>query len=477
VIIVGIDSLRPDTVATDNGAAMTPEIDGFLAEAVRFDDAITPLARTFPSWVSTLTGRHPVSVGARENLLPRESLAISPTLGELLRERGYQSIYATDEVRASNIDESYGFDAVVGPRIGALDFLLGSVNDLPLSNLVANTRIGRALFPYTYINRGAAVTYQPQTFVEELRRRVDFDRPTLLAVHLTLPHWPFHWAEDVPAAMQGSLRQPYLYSSSVMGVDRQFGQLMKMLEREGALGNAIVVLLSDHGEGLGFHGDNLLRTTTEAKATLRIPVAAWGHGNSVLSPGQYQVLLAWRGFGAGVLKVGPGRRAAPSSLEDVVPTVLDLLHIPSRQAFDGVSLAGFLGVGTVDEGAFADRVRFTETGLSIDYTSRGEAKVDEVVEARASAYAVNPENGRLELKREALSEVMRSKERAAIGREQILAALPRADGSAAYVAVPRGGGVPRMLDGPPDPDGDPALRRLWIALAARYPGELAPPTN
>ena len=73
-------------------------------------DAITPLARTFPSWVSMLTGRHPHTTGAYMNLLPRELIHAGHTLPQLLREHGYRTYYAIDETRFSNIDASYGFD-------------------------------------------------------------------------------------------------------------------------------------------------------------------------------------------------------------------------------------------------------------------------------------------------------------------------------------------------------------------------------
>jgi arylsulfatase A-like enzyme len=472
VILIGVDSLRSDAVARGDVAALTPHIDQFLSEAIRFDDAITPLARTFPSWLSILTGRHPTVTGARENLLSRDLLTVPPTLGSVLRQQGYQAFYATDEVRFSNIDESYGFDQVIGPRIGALDFLLGSVNDLPLSNLLANTWIGKALFPYTYVNRAAAVTYQPETFVAEVDSRVDFDRPTLLAMHLTLPHWPYRWAGDNAGSPAESLRQPYVYAASVIGVDRQFGQIIDMLERKGALDNAIVVVLSDHGEALGSGADNLLRSSEARQAARGITVNMWGHGNSVLSPGQYRVLLAWRGFGAARLQGSQGPRVTPSSLEDLMPTLLDLLGVPPAGPSDGVSLAAALQTRAGGEEPLADRVRFTESGITVGFTKLGEARVEDIVGRGLLAYELNPANGRVELSHGYLAELMRSKERAALGWDRILAAMPRDDGSHVYVTVPLSGGVPRFLDDRPDALREPQLTALWDALHARYGDEL-----
>lgn len=472
IIIIGIDSLRPDAVGRGDATAFTPNIDRFLAEAARFDDTVTPLARTFPAWISILTGQHPVTTGARENLLAPARLNLPATLGDTLKADGYRAVYATDEVRSSNIDESYGFDEVIGPRIGALDFVLAAVNDLPLSNVVANSVLGKILFPYTYMNRGAAITYRPETFVREIDSNVAFDEPTFLAVHLTLPHWPYHWAADNQGTLAESLRQPYTYSSSLLGVDKQFGDLLEVLERKGALANAVVVLLSDHGEALGFPGDNLLQSAEAKLAARGITVTMWGHGNSVLSPPQYDVLMAWRGFGNQTLGGGRGRWSTPASLEDIAPTLVDLLGLRHEGAFDGVSLAKVLRTGEGSESATRDRVRFTESGITVGFTRLGEAKVEELVEKGMSAYAIDPRSGRLELKDEYFADLMSSKERAAIGPTYLVAALPASDGTQRFLAIPRTGGMPRFLHAPPDAAADAELRRLWDALMARYAHEL-----
>ena len=59
IVIIGIDSLRNDLQVPRQGRGATPNIRRFLDDSRRFSDATTPLARTYPSWVSILTGRHP----------------------------------------------------------------------------------------------------------------------------------------------------------------------------------------------------------------------------------------------------------------------------------------------------------------------------------------------------------------------------------------------------------------------------------
>jgi arylsulfatase A-like enzyme len=58
-------------------------------------------------------------------------------------------------------------------------------------------------------------------------------------------------------------------------VDRQFGDVLAMLARKGVLDNAIVVLLSDHGEALGAENDSIIAEPARArKSGIRCGVTA-----------------------------------------------------------------------------------------------------------------------------------------------------------------------------------------------------------
>src|SRR4029450_2802353 len=109
-----------------------------------------------------------------------------------------RATYATDEVRYANFNETYGFDQIITPPIGAIDFLLGSAADMPPVTLVASTPIGGFLFPSNHANRAASVTYRPRDFVERLEREIDVNGPAFIAIHLTLAHWPYSWAGRRP---------------------------------------------------------------------------------------------------------------------------------------------------------------------------------------------------------------------------------------------------------------------------------------
>ena len=83
--------------------------------------------------------------------------------------------------------------------------------------------------------------------------------PSFLTIHLTLAHWPYAWA----GMSQPSVPEEYrdAYGLAVAEVDRQFGEVLQILADKGVLENAIVVLLSDHGEALGADDDSMLRKT------------------------------------------------------------------------------------------------------------------------------------------------------------------------------------------------------------------------
>ena len=405
VILLGIDSLRLDYVQRFGGTGVTKHLDRFLAEADIVRDTTTPVPRTFPSWTAILTGRSPSVTGARFNLVSREIVQANPTLGDVLREAGYRTIYSTDEVRFANFDETYGFDQVVTPPIGAADFVIGSYNELPLVSVIANSRLGQWLFPYSYANRGAATLFQPQTYLSRLEREVSFDEgPTLFIAHLTASHWPYFIGETpFGVSEQKHPDDRPMYRLGVETADEMFGAVVAMLERKGALDNAIVVILSDHGEALALPDDTMISNDSRIEG-LRAPlvVVDYGHGQSVLSPVQYQVLLGFRTFGAGAGFEARGRDlAGAATVEDIAPTVLDLVHVSAgRLSATGETFAPLLrGEPGVTRVGRADRVRFTETDLKVLPSIDG--GVDEIATAKQNSkfFEVSSDTGRLSVRK------------------------------------------------------------------------------
>jgi arylsulfatase A-like enzyme len=468
VVIIGVDSLRDDFAGAQAEEQLTPHIDAFLNGAHRFSDTTSPLARTYPALVSLLTGRHPVATNARFNLMPRGLVRERDTLGDALQASGYHSVYATDEVRFANFDQTFGFDQLITPPVGASDFMLGKAGDLPLVNLLSPTRIAAWMFPTSHANRAVYVTYRPGNFVSRLDREFVVDQPEFLYVHLTLSHWPYNWAGLTKPTKPQEYRSSFRHA--VTEVDRQFDQVMRLLERKGVLANAIVVVLSDHGEALGGPTDSMLRKTGTGD---EIWTSLWGHGTSVMSPHQYSVLLAMRGFGQVRLPGTPAVHPWPVTLEDLRPTLQELATGSAPADVDGISLLPFLR-DPDSASKLATRVRYTETDFNTPMVLAGNYDESGLIHEGAAYYEIVPETGWVQLRSNRLPELMSQKQRAALSKDSLLAAIPsRTDESVSYLFTDRRSPLPRRLHGLPDPDTEPEAARLWDALHERFPGELA----
>ena len=474
IIFLGVDSLRYDEVLRGAQYSNTPNIDSFLKDAVRFDNAMTPLARTYPSWVSVLTGKHPHTTGAFLNLLPPGEVRLGQTLPALLRQHGYRTVYAIDEVRFSNIDVTYGFDQAVTPPIGSSDFIIGSASDTPLLNLIGATRLGKWLFPHSYANRGANLTYEPDTFVARVRDDVEYSSPMFLAVHLTLPHWPYTW-RNVPRHLRGDdPARPGFYQAAVRRADQQFGEILRHFEARGLLRNAIVITFSDHGESFHAHTDTLVPFADPTLAGLRA-TPSWGHGTTVLTPHQYRVFLAMRGFGKAraLFRHPPGNTSLAVSVEDITPTALDLLNIRTTDEYDGISLLPALRAESEFAARHAHRMRFTETefnplnlfNMTDDVTVVNVQTVTEVM----NYYRVDPVTDRVEMKRHFLDTLRRNRQFAAVGWSQMLAVFPSPrERSFTFLVVDLAGSKPRKLESSEDFTRDEEVHALWKQMCARY---------
>ncbi len=84
--------------------------------------------------MSILTGAEPVSHNG-QHPTNHKYIDKNRALGRWMQDSGYRSIYALDERRFNNIDETFGFDEVVGPEHGA-QLMLGGFDHL-LVNLLS----------------------------------------------------------------------------------------------------------------------------------------------------------------------------------------------------------------------------------------------------------------------------------------------------------------------------------------------------
>lgn len=385
VFIIGIDSLRPELIN-----AYMPFLSEQLEKSKQFPNSYTPFARTYPSWMSIITGRYPHSNGARFNLSDDALLSSDNIyLPEELKRIGYQTIYASDERRFSNLGRSHGFDRVVGPETGIRDFILGTFADFPINNLLLKTPMGKALFPEIYGNRAAHRLYYPEHFSKELEKAIDDlnNSPVFLATHFCLPHWPYTFANHLSSA---TYSPSPLYPANLQAVDEQIFRLFEKLSEKKLLENSIVLFLSDHGESWG-----LVNTGLRNQEDKMLEVTDFGHGMNIMSEDSHKVLLALNSDGINNVKDQSLR-----SLVDIAPTIYELLNIKGNTLVEGYSLTS---------PSPKHRSTFFESGIVMAEANQENPSAKAVAAAGLRHFQIN-DAGMLRIKPDSVIEMLSQKQ-------------------------------------------------------------------
>lgn len=435
IIIIGIDALRPDFLGFFGGTKRTPHIDELFDKSTVFSESITPIARTYPAWISILTGLYPKINHVRFDLAAPQEIHfdLNQTLPAILQRQGYETIYSSDETRFSNINQTLGFDRIITPPVGFNDFLIGTLNDFPLSNLLVNSPVGEYLFPYSYANRPVYTTYDPDSYIHFLRSELTKTRkkPIFLAVHLCLPHYPYFWGKR--PAYKSSIHN---YQAAVLRADQQFNDLLSLLKQDKLLEHAILVVLSDHGEAIELNGDRatdadfFIPGKSNTKKVIprfyppsldkeRVNQSA-GHGTDILSLTQYHNVLAFRFFGLDGQV--PGVISGRVSLLDIKPTLLNLLGI-DYTGLNGKSLRDYL-FGKKNS-VPSDDDFFTETDFSTQAVRTVHPETRKVLFEGIDLFEINPKTARVSVKKSMGDLIISSKQFADFKGPWVLALYPQ----------------------------------------------------
>ncbi len=434
IIFIGIDSLSPHNLSNQH----TPTINQFMNSGVVFKETISPLARTYPSWTSILTGLYPFHNNARYNLMPKDLVNSSQSIAFLLKKLNYETMYATDDRRFNNIGEEFGFNKIIGPKIGASDFIIGAFNDFPLSNLIINLKISQFLFPYNYINRASFVNYYPKSFDNALKDNLILNRhkKIFMAIHFTLAHWPYAWASSSPADLGNEYsitERQKLYLSSLERVDKEVKDLLQVLQQNGYLENSLVVLLSDHGEAMYNKGSR--QTSLDRYQSKKPSIFAdylkrktgtnlqksFGHGSDLLSYDQYHCVLAFKIYKHNKLISSPKVINERVALIDIFPTLEDYLKMPAKSKVDGISLLNYINNKDLTP---PSRTFIMESGiLPNQILDRDKAK-----EVAKKLYEIDSKNGHVQIKKSKLKELNSQKLYAVIENNWLVALYPDDNG-------------------------------------------------
>ena len=321
LLLVSLDTVRADHVGLyGQERPLTPNLDGFGADAAVFTEAWTTAPYTLPAHLSLLSGQHPSVHGVQRPTQRRDALR-TPLLAEILRDAGYRTAAFTG-------------GAMVLPRFGFGDgFERYGVLD-PWINLESErTRGLLATVP------GVGPRAWKATGVEAVEAQLDEfgDEPWFLFVHTYAAHEfdpPIEHLEAIgagdglPADHPDVLRylanqQPpppalkkrldELYAGGVRHADALVAELVDLLDRRGLAESTLVVITSDHGKEIGEHG-------------------MVGHGHQ-LHDELTRVPLLMRGPG-----VPTGPQASSAQVVDVVPTVLPLVGLDTPASLQGRDL-------------------------------------------------------------------------------------------------------------------------------------------
>lgn len=288
VLIVTLDTTRADAIGAYGARdAHTPTWDALAAEGVRFTRTYTVTPLTIPAHSSLMTGLWPPRHGVRDNgdyFLSPDAL----TLAERMQDAGYTTMASVGaEVTSHHWGFAQGFDAFF--------------DDMGHSPDEQNNR-------WRVERRGDAVVDDALGWLGTRDRT----KPFFAWVHLFDAHHPY----AAPAPFAKGNKSPY--AAEVSYADSQLGRLIDALKATHDLDHTWVLVMADHGEGLGSHGEAmhgvlLYDATTHIPLVIRAP--GGGKGTTV---------------------------DFATSLVDIVPTVLDAAGRPAPEGIDGLDLAPWI---------------------------------------------------------------------------------------------------------------------------------------
>lgn len=235
IILLTIDTLRADRLgAYGSSRGLTPALDRFASTATRFTSAITQVPLTLPAHATMLTGLHPARHGVRTN----DGFQLPPTVPmvpELLRARGYKTgAFIGGYPLQAATGLSRGFDRYDDDFLRRPSSIERSADDVARSAL---------------------------SWVEEQR-----SHPFFVWLHLFDPHSPY-----TPPAPFAAAHPDAPYDGEVAYTDAAIGRFLDRLHQLDLFTRATVVIVADHGESLGEHGERT-HGTFLYDATLRVPL-------------------------------------------------------------------------------------------------------------------------------------------------------------------------------------------------------------
>ena len=318
LILISIDTLRSDHCSVYGYYRdTTPNLCKFAEQGVTFDLAYSPSDSTGPSHATMFTSLYPMT-----HQLVKNGAKLSPrhkTLAERLKAQGYHTAAV---IGSFVLDSKFGFSQ--GFSLYDDDF------EIEKATLTKYKSWGGEKVDKGFDQRADVTT---QKAISVLKKYGNSKAPFFLFIHYFDPHLPYNPPKPFSSMFmqKGSQlsdieEQIRLYDGEVAYTDHELGSLFKALDQMKLEDNTLVVITSDHGEGLGQH-DHMGHAINIYEETVRVPL-----------------IFRWPGH------VPQGHVLnGPVEVTDLVPTIFDLIGIKIDPLFQGRSLASTLcGESAID---------------------------------------------------------------------------------------------------------------------------------
>jgi arylsulfatase A-like enzyme/Flp pilus assembly protein TadD len=298
VIIISIDTLRADHLPMFGYRNVdTPALDALREDSILYTNAFSAVPLTLPSHTAMLTGLLPPSNQVRNNIGYRLDPAL-PTIPKALKSKGYDT----------------------GAAVSAY-VLRGSAGLAPSFDFYDDGVVTKANTPIGTLQRpGSDTAAVAKRWIGEHK-----GKPFFFFLHLFEPHSPYEPIEPFRS------RYANQYDGEIATADQIVGDFIDDLKATGLYDTSIIILMSDHGEGLSEHGEPehgifLYREAIHVPLLVKLPERDRAGETD----------------------------AAPVSLVDIFPTVTELTEATPPAKLQGKSLLHH-------DAADADRRIYSET--------------------------------------------------------------------------------------------------------------------
>ncbi len=319
IILITLDTTRADRMGfLGSKGGLTPNLDAMARQGVVFERAYASAPLTPVSHATIFTGTYPQFHTVTDFARPLPSLL--PSLPEVLQKSGYATA-------------AFVGSLILDPRTG---FAPGFDRGFEVFDAGYRMKRGKQEDRYQTMERRAMeVVKRANDWIDQRPK----GKPFFLWVHVYDPHTPY----EPPAPYDRRFKDPY--DGEIAYTDAAMGKLLRHLRLRGLYQGALIAVMSDHGESLGDHGEQM-HGIFLYEETIHVPLL-------FKLPG---MALA-------------GRRVPQRvRLLDVAPTLLHMLSLPPAPTFQGESLVALMrpdAPGVTPE-LLADRDAYAET----DYPHR-----------------------------------------------------------------------------------------------------------